>query len=329
MKVLVTGAHGSIGSHLCEHLLAEGHSVRALVSPWGKLDHLNSVLTQPDFSLVRADITRPESLTGSCEGVEVVFHAAAKTTEWGPYRAFHEVNVQGTENVLLEAVRSNVRRFVQVSSVSVHRYTGFRDADPRTVPLDGDVMAYAVSKRRAEEVVAAAQGIETVVVRPGLHVFSPRDPHFPRQMQALKRGLHPMVNGFRTVANTVCIENLVVGLRLAGTTLGVAGRSYVIADEGCPTRREVFGTLAAMLGGPKLWLDLPGPFAAALGKTVEASWARFFPKRQPPLVYYMAYAVLNDVHFSIRAAQDELGYRPRWRWQEGLARTVAALGHER
>lgn len=326
MKALVTGAHGSIGSYLCEYLLAQGHSVRALVSPWGGLENLAGVLGHPKLSLLRADLTRPESLKGSCQDVEVVFHAAAKVAEWGPWEAFFETNVRGTENLLEAARQDGVRRFVQVSSVSVHRYTGFRDANPRTTPRDGDVNAYAVSKRLAEEVVLAAEGIETVVVRPGMHLLSPRDPLLLRQARALKRGLLPMVGGFQTVVNTAYVGNLVRGLLLAGTVPGIAGRSYVIADAGSPTLREVFDLMADLLGAPRPRLNLPGPVAAALGRSVEASWARLLPGRKPPLVYYMAYATLRDVHFSIEAARRELGYVPPWSWQEGVARTVAALG---
>lgn len=325
MKALVTGAHGSIGSYLCEHLLAEGHSVRALVSPWGGLENLAAVLGHPKLSLLRADLTRPESLTGSCQGVEVVFHAAAKVAEWGPWEAFYETNVRGTEHLLEAARRGGARRFVQVSSVSVHRYTGFRDADPRATPRDGDVMAYAVSKRMAEDAVLAAEGIETVVVRPGLHLLSPRDPLLLRQARALKRSLLPMVNGFRTVVNTAYVGNLVQGLLLAGTVPGISGRSYVIADAGCPTLREVFDLMADLLGAPKPRLNLPGPVAAAVGRSVEGSWARLLPGQKPPLVYYMAYAALRDVHFSVAAAERELGYAPPWSWQEGVERTVAAL----
>jgi len=325
MKALVTGAHGSIGSYLCEHLLASGHSVRALVSPWGELDNLVGVLDHPNLSLLRADLTRAESLRGSAQDVEVVFHAAARVAEWGPWEAFFETNVRGTENLLGEAKRAGVKRFVQVSSVSVHRYTGFRDADSRALPRDGNVNAYAVSKRLAEDLVLAAEGIETVIVRPGLHLLSPRDPLLKRQARTLKRGLLPMVNGFHTVVNTAYVGNLAHGLSLAGTVPGISGRSYVVADAGSPTMREVFNLMAELLDAPKPWFNLPGPAAAALGRSVEASWTRFLPGRKPPLVYYMAYTVLRDVHFSIEAARSELGYEPTFSWQEGLARTVAAL----
>jgi len=325
VKMLVTGAHGAIGSSLCEHLLEEGHGVRALVSPWGETANLRAVLDHPGLELVRADITRPETLAGTCRDVEVVFHAAAKVEEWGPWEAFYRTNVKGTENVLREAQRRGVRRFVQVSSVSVHRYTGFRNADPRTTPRDGDVNAYARSKRLAEDAVMAAEGIEAVIVRPGLYLLNPRDPFLIRQVRTLKRGLFPTVNGFRTVTNTAYIGNLVEGLRLAGTVREAAGRVYVVADEGCPSWREIYTTMARLLGAPEPRIHLPGPVAVALGRGVEGVWTRLLPGKKPPLVYYMAYSVLNDVHFSTEAAERELGYRPPWSWQEGLERTLQAL----
>ena len=132
MRVLVTGAHGFIGSHLVEKLVAEGASVRALVSPWGTLENLSAV--QGKIDIVRADVSEPESLTGVCDGVNLIYHAAARVADYGPATAFRRVNVEGTNHLLREAERANVTRFVLVSSVAVHRYTGFRDADPRALP---------------------------------------------------------------------------------------------------------------------------------------------------------------------------------------------------
>ena len=153
MKVLVTGAHGFIGSHLCEYLLTQGCEVRALVSPWGKLDNLATVLEHPKLDLQKADITKPEDLNNICQDIEIVFHAAARVKDWGLWGAFYKANIEGTQNLLREAEKQDVKRFVLISSVAVHRYTGFRNADPRTSPTDGDINHYAKSKIMAEQMV--------------------------------------------------------------------------------------------------------------------------------------------------------------------------------
>lgn len=326
MKVLVTGAHGFIGSHLVDGLLRADMNVRALVSPWGTLQNLRDAQTSyPNrLELVRADITDPESLRSVCDGVDVVYHAAARVAEYGPAAPFFEVNVQGTKNLLRAAERARVRRLVLVSSVAVSRYTGYRDADPRSLALDGDINAYARSKAAAERLVMAAGGLEPVAVRPGLNPYGSRDPNFARQLGALRWGLPPLVAGGRAVFNPVFAENLVAGLILAGTVPAAAGRVYLIADAGTPSWREWFMALAALNGTPKPWLNLPGGVATALGGAVETVYERLAPRAQPPLSRYLPYVVRNDVHFSLAAAQLELGYTPEVSWQDGLARTLQA-----
>ncbi len=335
MKALVTGAHGFIGSHLCERLLAAGFESKALVSPWGSVENLAAV--RDKLELLRADITDENQLKGVCDGVDVVFHAAARVADWGPWEAFYKTNVLGTQNLLREAERAGVGRFVLVSSVAVFPYTGFRNADARLlkrkVMADDNNLyggeAYARSKIAAEDRVMGAgrEGrLEGVVVRPGLLPFGPRDANFARVVGALKRGLLPLIDGGRAVINTAYVENLFEGLLLAGTVPEAAGKSYVIADAGGASWRDFFGALAELLDVPKPRLGLLGALPSAAARPVEALWAGLAPKTEPPLTRYRADLMRRDVHFSLQHACDELGYRPRVAWREGLARTVAALG---
>lgn len=331
MKVLVTGAHGFIGSHLVEKLVAEGAYVRALVSPWGTLENLASMRDRTEIEIVRADVGEPASLSGICNGVDLIYHAAARVADYGPAAAFARTNVAGTENLLREAERAGVTRLVLVSSVAVHRYTGFRDADPRTLPRDGTINAYARSKVAAEDALRAAQAraaqLETVTVRPGLWPFGPRDPNFRRVAEVLKKGRLPLVAGGRAVINTAYVENLVDGLWRAGTVPQAAGNVYVIADAGTPSWRELFAELARILGAPEPRLSLPGWLSEPLGETVERAYGSVRPGLEPPLTRYRGALMRRDVHFSLTHAQTELGYHPTVSWQEGLARTVS--GDER
>ena len=330
VRALVTGAHGFIGSHLFERLLGAGFGVRALVSPWGSLKNLEAV---QGLELLRADITNEDRLKGVCDGVDVVFHAAARVADWGPWEAFHKTNVLGTQNLLRKAERAGVRRFVLVSSVAVFPYTGFRNADARLLTREaGGVRggaAYARSKIAAEDRVMGAGregGLEGVIVRPGLLPFGPRDANLERVVGALKRGLLPLVNGGRAVMNTAYVENLVEGLLLAGTVPEAAGKSYVIADAGGVSWRDFFGTLAELLDVPKPRLSLAGALPSAAARPVETLWAALAPESEPPLTRYRAELMRRDVHFSLQHAFDELEYRPQVTWREGLARTVAASG---
>lgn len=325
MKVLVTGAHGFLGSHISEHLLAAGHQVRALVSPWGLVSNLDGVLGCGALEVRRADLSQEGALDGVCDGMDAIVHAAARVADWGPWEAFYRTNVLGTKLLLGQAIASGVRRFVLISSVAVHRYRGFRNADPRAVPRDNVRDAYAHSKIMAEDLVSKADGIEPVIVRPGLWPFGPRDPNFRRVARALEQGVLPMVGSGDSVINTAYVENLALGVRLALEQGAAAHRLYLIADEGMPSWRELLSELAGLLGERPPRLRLPGTPTKALARGVEATWGALFPRNEPPMTRYRAGLMTHDVHFSIEHAVSELGYRPRVTWREGLRRTVGAL----
>ncbi|HEX7003392.1 MAG TPA: NAD-dependent epimerase/dehydratase family protein [Trueperaceae bacterium] len=322
MRILVTGAHGFIGSHLCERLLSSGFEVRALVSPWGDTANLTRVEGESRLQLVRADVTDAASLAAACEGAEAVIHAAAKVGDWGRAADFERTNVEGTRNLLEAARWAGTSRFVLVSSIAVHRYVGFREADAEAQPRDNFELAYARSKILAEDLVFSWSG-EGVVVRPGLWPFGPRDPQLRRVAAALAHGALPLLDGGRSVLNTAYVENLVQGLELAATESGVAGRAFVIADDGMPTWSDVLGELARLLGAPPPRLRLPSSLVSPVASVVESLWSRVSPAKEPPLTRYRAALMRRDAHFSIGPARRDLGYEPLYSWQEGLALSVA------
>lgn len=325
MNVLVTGAHGFLGSHVTERLLATGDAVVALVSPWGELQNLEHLADHPLLRVVRADLTKPGSLKGICEGVDAVVHAAARVADWGPWDAFYRTNVLGTQRLLEQARRSGTRRFLLVSSVAVHKYRGFRDADPRTLPRDNEENPYAYSKILAENMIMGQEHVEPVVVRPGLWPFGARDATFQRVERAVQRGVMPLMKRGESVLNSCYAENFADGVRLALHVPAAAGRVYVIADDGKPNWRELFEELARLSGGSPPRLNVPRRPVRAIATGVEATWRSLFPSVEPPMTVYRAGLMAHDVHFSIDHARDELGYSPLVSWQEGMRRSVAAL----
>jgi nucleoside-diphosphate-sugar epimerase len=214
---------------------------------------------------------------------------------------------------------------VFVSSVAVHTYRGFRNADTRTLPRDNLANAYAYSKILAEDAVASRRAIEGVVLRPGLWPFGWRDATFQRVERALERGSLPLMKRGESVLNTCYAENFADGVRLALRVSQAAGRTYVIADEGMPSWRELFDELARLVGTAPPRLSVPRRPARAIATGVEATWSALFPRVEPPLTRYRAALMAHDVHFSTDHARDELGYVPLVGWREGMRRSVEAL----
>ena len=115
---LVTGATGLLGSHVVEQLRQRGMPVRVLVRPGSDRTWLET----QGVEFVEGDITDPPSLQRACEGVDAVYHSAAKVGDWGPWEEFQRITIDGTRNMLSAATTAGVRRFVHVSSISVFGY---------------------------------------------------------------------------------------------------------------------------------------------------------------------------------------------------------------
>jgi nucleoside-diphosphate-sugar epimerase len=150
MKVLVTGAGGRIGTHLCHLLLAQGHDVRA----FGVVDDPNLLALGPaGAEVVTGDLELPETLTDAVSGVDAVCHlAAALTTHDVSDDRYVDVNLRGTFNVLEAARRGapDLQRFVYTSSDAVYWSTAATDGpiDETHALLPGTV--YGATKVGAE-----------------------------------------------------------------------------------------------------------------------------------------------------------------------------------
>lgn len=119
MRILVTGGAGFIGSHLCEKLVQEGHSVTALDDlSTGRISNVED-LNEPSFKLVVGSILDKDLLANLIHEADYVFHLAAAV---GVFNIVNNpldsllINIRGTENVLEAASLKKIPVFVASSS---------------------------------------------------------------------------------------------------------------------------------------------------------------------------------------------------------------------
>ena len=120
MRILVTGGAGFIGSHLCERLIKEGHTVTAIDNfSTGKASNLKELKSTDSFTLVEGSILDTKLLSSIIVNTEYIFHLAAAV---GVFNIVNHplasllTNIRGTENVLEIALATKIPVFLTSSS---------------------------------------------------------------------------------------------------------------------------------------------------------------------------------------------------------------------
>ena len=161
MKVVVTGASGFIGSHLCDRLLAGGHEVTGIDGyvPFYpreiKERNIAQARASNRFTLHETLIEKAENLESLLEGASAIYHLAAQAgvrASWGnDFGGYVEHNVLGTQRLLEAAVLAKVPRLVYASSSSV--YGDVKELPLRESMALSPVSPYGVTKLAAEHLV--------------------------------------------------------------------------------------------------------------------------------------------------------------------------------
>ena len=183
MKILVTGAAGFIGSHLCERLLEiseiEVIGIDGFINPslnQTKLRNLRLLFTNPRFQFHQVDL-RQVDLKKLLEGVQVVYHLAAMPgvrSSWGTdFQLYVDHNIVATQ-LLLEAVRERpLTKFIYISTSSVY---GEKVGKVSEASMPTPLSPYGVSKLTGEylcKVYQVSYGIPIVILR-YFTLFGPR-----------------------------------------------------------------------------------------------------------------------------------------------------------
>lgn len=180
-KILVTGAEGFIGSHLVEHLLRRGYSVRAFVlynsfNSWGWLDTLPAAV-RSELDVFCGDVRDPRGVRTAMQDCSAVLHLAALIAIPYSYHSpdtYVDTNIRGTLNVLQAARDLDVERVVHTSTSEVYGTAQFVPITEKH-PLQAQ-SPYAATKIGADQLALSFQrsfDVPVSVLRP-FNTYGPR-----------------------------------------------------------------------------------------------------------------------------------------------------------
>jgi UDP-glucuronate 4-epimerase len=308
MKILVTGAAGFIGSHVCEYYIKQGHSIIGIDNFDNyypeKIKQLNLSFLKKSklFQFYKADIRDRISLQSifSSNQIDVVIHLAAKAgvrPSIDSIEDYYDVNVTGTVT-LLEVMRlNNVKKMLFASSSSVYGNNSkvpFSESDS----VDNPISPYASTKKSGEllcHVYSHLYGFQINCLR-FFTVFGPRqrpDLAIHKFTKLIDEGESvPFYGDGTTARDYTYIEDIVNGISCAfnnfkGYNIYNLGESRVIT------------------------LDL-------LVKTIEETLGKKAILNKMPLQQ----GDVKITYADISKAKAEIGYSPKFSFKEGIVEFV-------
>ncbi|MBF6331776.1 NAD-dependent epimerase/dehydratase family protein [Nocardia transvalensis] len=333
MKVLVTGASGFLGGALVRRLVDEGRDeVAILVRRSSNLRDLDSVLDRVRVHI--GDLTDAKSLERAADGVDVVFHSAARVDERGTRGQFWTENVTATERLLAASRRGGASRFVFISSPSalMDRDGGDQVNIDESVPYPRHYLNhYCETKAAAERLVLAANtpDFTTCALRPrAIWGAGDRSGPIVRLLSRAAEGTVPDLSFGRDVYASLChVDNVVDACLKAAASDNVGGKAYFVADA---ERTDVWKFLAEVvteLGHrpPSRTVDprvvrilVAGIETLRRIPFIAANWS-------PPLSRYTLAVMTRTATYDTSAAARDFGYRPIVDRDTGMAELLTWL----
>jgi len=261
MKVLLTGGTGFVGAEIAKQLGQAGHPVRHLVRA-GR-PRRDEPASGSEFQ--QGDVTDAASLKGACDGIQTVIHLVGIISEAGR-QTFEKVHTQGTKNLVAEAQRAGVRRFVQMGALGTRPNAASR---------------YHQSKWAAEESVRGS-GLDYTIFRPSL-IYGPRD-HFVNLFANIIKlsPIVPVVGNPKALFQPVAVEAVGAAfVRSLGETRA-RGETFDLCGPEKITLPAMIDQILEAMGRKRLKLQVPRWVARC-----QAAFLEFvFPlllRRAPPL----------------------------------------------
>jgi nucleoside-diphosphate-sugar epimerase len=327
MKALVTGGGGFLGGAIVRLLRQQDRHVRSFTRtayPW---------LEEFGVEQSHGDLADAAAVERAVEGVDVVFHTAAKAGVWGRRDDFFATNVTGTENVLTACRKFGVPRLVYTSTPSVVHGGSDLEGSDESVPYPDHYEApYPETKAIAERAVLAANGqdLATVALRPHL-IWGPGDPHLvPRILARAREGKLRRIGSRPVKVDVTYIDNaaeahLLAANRLGDSTAPPAGKAYFISN-GEPVELWAFiDRVLAVAGLSPVTRTMSAWKARLAGRVLETVYRWFRLPGEPPMTRFIASQMSTSHWYDITAARRDLDYEPQVSIDEGLRRLGAKL----
>ena len=318
-KVLVTGATGFLGKYVVKELVEHGYQVRA----FGRNSKVGRSLENSSVSFFQGDLTKAEDVLEAFKEMDMVVHAGALSTVWGPWEDFYQANVLGTKYVLEACRQTGIQRLVYVSSPSIYAapkdQLAIKESD---APEENNLNNYIRSKLASEKLFKDYPDVPSIILRPrGL--FGIGDTSIlPRVINLSQKLGIPLIGDGGQLMDMTCVENVALAIRLALEAPEAKGEVYNITNGEPRAFRDLLEESLTGLDYPIKYRKIPASLLSGIASSLEFIYKTLSLKGEPALTRYTYYLLRYSQTLDISKAERELGYHPKISISEGIEQYV-------
>jgi len=305
---LITGGTGHIGNVLVRELINKGEEVRVLVLPDEDLAPFENL----NVEVFRGNILDLESIKPAFKDIDYVFHLAGIISIMpGKDQLVHDVNVNGTKNVVACAIEAKVKKLIHTSSIHAFKRIGHGVVINEDTPIvpDDTIAAYDQSKAEATLAVLeeAKKGFPAVIVCP-TGVIGPFD-YKGSELGILIEGwmkhkVNFLVDG---EYDFVDVRDVVDGMILAREK-GIPGQIYILSGELIKVG-DIWKIVKELLTFKSWSVNIPMKVAHFSAKIAQFYYQISHTK--PRFTTYSITTLQSNANISNAKARNMLGYNPR------------------
>ena len=321
MNILITGASGFIGSFIVEEAIRRGFETWAAV----RGSSSRQFLTDERINFIELNLSSEEQLKEQLKDhqFDYVVHAAG-VTKCLNKADFHRINTEGTQNLVraIQALKMPLRRFVYISSLSI--MGAIREQQPYTEILESDEAkpntAYGRSKLEAEQWLDTVEDLPYVILRP-TGVYGPRERDYFMMAKSIQSHTDFAVGYKQQDITFVYVTDVVQAVFLA-CEKGVTGRRYFLSD-GEVYQSSTFSNLIRKELGNPWWIRITAPIWVLRVVTFVGEYVGRLTGKVTAL-NNDKYNIMRQRNWrcDIKPAQQELGYEPKIKLEEGVRRSI-------
>ena len=332
-QIIITGANGFIGSHVTELFCKERYKVGCFVREKSNLRYIKHL----KINIHYGDIRDKSKVLKTFQGYDGVIHVAALAKDWGNYKDFYEINVDGTMNVLEACNKYEIKNIILTSSCSVYGEENNKNIKNEFSPLKSHykyfldklfpskMNYYRDTKRLArEKAIQYAQNnnLNVTFIEP-VWVFGEREFNtgFYEYLKTVKTKLPFLPGTENNNFHVIYVKDLARSYLLALQKKLKGINCFLIGNNKVEKMNNIYKCFCREAGFKKpmnlsKWLVYP------IGFILELVYILFNFKKPPILSRSRVNMFFDNIEYSTKKAKEVLGFENHFGLEDAIKKTV-------